>query len=108
MNAELLVLRAIHIYGAVVWAGTSLFVAFFLIPAIGAAGPAGGPVMGALIPAIGRMMALGQLIAAAPEAERGALMEQLNAIRARATTASKVAALFISITIVAMALGRYV
>lgn len=170
MNAELLVLRAIHIYGAVVWAGTSLFVAFFLIPAIGAAGPAGGPVMGALIkrklftivpvvaavtmltglrlmwlasngfsaayfastlgktytigatfalatfvvfmavshPAIGRMMALGQQIAAAPEAERGALMEQLNAIRARAATASKVAALFISITIVAMALGRYV
>jgi uncharacterized membrane protein len=169
MSPELLVLRVIHIYGAVMWAGTSLFVAFFLIPAIGAAGPAGGPVMGALIkrklftivpvvavvtmlagvrlmwltsqgfsaayfsstmgqtyslgatfalatffvfmtvsyPAIGRMMALGQQIAAAPEAERGALGAQLNAIRSRAATASKIAALFISITIVAMALGRY-
>jgi len=169
MNAELLVLRAIHVYGAVVWAGTSLFVAFFLIPAIGAAGPAGGPVMGALIkrklftivpvvavvtmlaglrlmwltskgfsavyfsstlgqtysigatfalltfvvfmavnhPAIGKMMALGQQIAAAPEAERPALSAQLNAVRARAGTASKFNALFISITTVAMALGRY-
>jgi uncharacterized membrane protein len=169
VNAELIVLRAIHVYGAIVWAGTSLFVSFFLIPAIGMAGPAGGPVMGALVkrklftivpivavvtmltglrmmwlaskgisaayfsstlgqtysigatfalatfvvfmavnhPAIGRMLALGQQIAAAPEAERPALMAQLNAVRARAATASKVNALFISITIVAMALGRY-
>ena len=169
MSPELLVLRAIHVYGAVVWAGSSLFVAFFLIPAIGMAGPAGGPVMGALVkrklftivpivavvtmlaglrlmwltskgfsaryfssalgqtyivgatfalatftlfmtvnyPAIGRMVALGQQIAAAPEAERGALTAQLNALRARTATVSKIAALFISITVVAMALGRY-
>jgi uncharacterized membrane protein len=49
MTAELLILRIIHVYGAVVWAGTSLFVGFFLMPAMGLAGPAGGPVMGALV-----------------------------------------------------------
>jgi uncharacterized membrane protein len=169
MNSELLVLRVIHVYGAVVWAGTSLFVSFFLIPAIGMAGPAGGPVMAALVkrklftivpivavitmlaglrlmwltskgfsaaylssalgqtysigatfalltfivfmavnhPAIGKMLVLGQQMAAAPEAERPALMAQLNAVRARSATASKANALFISITILAMALGRY-
>lgn len=49
MHAELLILRIIHVVGAVIWAGTALFVSFFLIPAIGMAGPAGAPVMGALI-----------------------------------------------------------
>lgn len=49
MHAELLILRIIHVVGAVLWAGTALFVSFFLIPAIGMAGPAGAPVMGALI-----------------------------------------------------------
>jgi hypothetical protein len=58
-------------------------------------------------PAIGRMMALGQQMAAAPEADRAALAQQLNAVRARSGTATKAAALFISITVVAMALGRY-
>jgi hypothetical protein len=58
-------------------------------------------------PAIGKMLALGQQIAAAPEAERPALTAQLNAVRARAATASTFNALFISITVVAMALGRY-
>ena len=169
MNSELIVLRAIHVYGGVLWAGTSLFVTFFLVPAIGMAGPAGGPVMGALVkrkmfvaipwiavvsmlagirlmwltskgfsatyfesrmgwtyttgatfavltlvvfltvnhPAIGRMMALGQQLASAPEADRPALTTQMNAVRARAATGSKVTALFISITVLAMALGRY-
>jgi uncharacterized membrane protein len=169
MNAEMLVLRAIHVFGGVLWAGTSLFVAFFLVPAVGMAGPAGGPVMGALVkrklftivpvvavvtmlaglrlmwlaskgfsavyfssalgqtysigatfslltflvfmtvsyPAIGRMMALGQQLASAPEADRAALAQQLTAVRARAGMATKTAALFISITVVAMALARY-
>ncbi|MHB1096249.1 MAG: hypothetical protein ACYC3F_08740 [Gemmatimonadaceae bacterium] len=49
MHAELLILRVIHVVGAVIWAGTALFVSFFLIPALGMAGPAGAPVMGALI-----------------------------------------------------------
>jgi uncharacterized membrane protein len=49
VHAELLILRIIHVVGAVIWAGTALFVSFFLIPAIGMAGPAGAPVMGALV-----------------------------------------------------------
>ncbi|MHB0964660.1 MAG: hypothetical protein ACYC5V_15790 [Gemmatimonadaceae bacterium] len=49
MHAELLILRIIHVVGAVIWAGTALFVSFFLIPALGMAGPAGAPVMGALV-----------------------------------------------------------
>lgn len=49
MQAELLVLRIVHIVGAVVWAGTGLFVALFLLPALNLAGPAGAPVMGALV-----------------------------------------------------------
>ena len=170
MNTEFLVLRAIHVYGAVLWAGTNPFVAFFLMPAMGLAGPAGGPVMGALVkrklftiipvvavatmlaglrmlwlvsagfsasyfatrsgmtyvagatgalaaftifmlvnhPAVGRMMQLGQQMAQAPEAERGPLAAQLGAIRARAATASIVTALIISLTILAMAVARYV
>ena len=49
MHAELLILRIIHVVGAVIWAGTALFVSFFLLPAMGAAGPAAAPVMGALV-----------------------------------------------------------
>lgn len=71
MNAELIVLRAIHVYGAVEWAGSSLFVAFFLIPAIGMVGQAYSigttfalatfvVFMAVNHPAIGRMMALGR------------------------------------------------
>jgi len=48
VHAELLVLRVIHVVGAVLWVGTALFVSFFLLPAMGAAGPAAAPVMGAL------------------------------------------------------------
>ncbi len=49
MHAELLVLRIIHVVGAILWGGTAMFVAFFLMPAMGMAGPAGAPVMGALV-----------------------------------------------------------
>lgn len=49
MHAELLILRIIHVVGAVIWAGAALFVSFFLIPALALAGPAGAPVMGALV-----------------------------------------------------------
>ena len=49
MQAELLVLRIIHVVGAVLWGGTAMFVAFFLMPAMGMAGSAGAPVMGALV-----------------------------------------------------------
>ncbi|MDP1890712.1 MAG: hypothetical protein Q8K55_07425 [Gemmatimonadaceae bacterium] len=49
MEIELLVLRIIHVVGAILWGGTAMFVAFFLMPAMGMAGPAGAPVMGALV-----------------------------------------------------------
>lgn len=49
MHTELLVLRIIHVVGAILWGGTAMFVAFFLMPAMGMAGPAGAPVMGALV-----------------------------------------------------------
>jgi uncharacterized membrane protein len=49
VQAELLVLRILHVVGAVLWGGTAMFVAFFLMPAMGMAGPAGAPVMGALV-----------------------------------------------------------
>lgn len=45
MTAELLILRLIHVVGGVVWVGGATYIAFALAPAIGAAGPAGAPVM---------------------------------------------------------------
>ena len=48
MTAEVLVLRLVHILGGVFWVGTGLFTTFFLMPAVVAAGPAAGPIMGGL------------------------------------------------------------
>ena len=41
----LILLRLIHILFGVFWAGTAIFNALFLIPAVRSLGPAGGPVM---------------------------------------------------------------
>ena len=41
----MIVLRVIHILSGVFWAGSAFFAAAFLIPAVGASGPAGGAVM---------------------------------------------------------------
>ena len=41
----LILLRLIHILAGVFWAGTAMFTVSFLIPAVRALGPAGGPVM---------------------------------------------------------------
>src|SRR4030095_12237203 len=41
----LILLRFVHILFGVFWAGTAMFTAAFLIPAVRALGPAGGPVM---------------------------------------------------------------
>lgn len=41
----LILLRLIHILFGVFWAGTAIFNAVFLLPAVRALGPAGGPVM---------------------------------------------------------------
>lgn len=48
MNAELIVLRFVHIVGGVFWVGTGLFTSLFLVPALAKAGPAAGQVMVAL------------------------------------------------------------
>ena len=45
MNAELLVLRFIHVVGGVFWVGAALFNAFFLLPVMKESGPAAAPVM---------------------------------------------------------------
>lgn len=169
MNPELIVLRVIHIVGGVLWAGTAMFVSFFLLPAMGAAGPAGAPVMGALVkrklfvivptvgvivmlaglrllwlaasaapaqyfasrvgityvaggvcaliafttfllvnhPAIGRMGALQQQMAQAAEADRGAIMAEMAAVRARAAMGSRISAVLLTATVIAMAVSRY-
>jgi uncharacterized membrane protein len=49
MDALFLVLRAAHVLFAAVWVGATVFTTFFLMPAIGEAGPAAGPLMGALM-----------------------------------------------------------
>jgi hypothetical protein len=46
MAAEVLVLRLVHILGGIAWVGFAAFNTYFLIPSLGEAGPAAGPVMG--------------------------------------------------------------
>jgi uncharacterized membrane protein len=59
-------------------------------------------------PAMVRVVALGPQIAQMPEAERGALMGQMNALRMRMGIASKASALLLVAAGSAMAIGRYV
>jgi len=47
--AELIVLRLIHILGAIFWLGSMIFMTFFLMPAMQQAGPASGQVMAGLV-----------------------------------------------------------
>jgi uncharacterized membrane protein len=49
MQAEVIVLRAIHILGGVFWVGAFLYQSLFLMPALATAGPAAGVVMGGLM-----------------------------------------------------------
>ena len=48
MQAEMIVLRAVHVVGGIFWVGSALFSAFYLMPALASAGPSAGQVMGAL------------------------------------------------------------
>src|SRR5688572_115483 len=48
MNAELLVLRLVHIVGGIFWVGSGLFTSLFLLPALARSGPAAGAVMAGL------------------------------------------------------------
>ena len=45
MQVELVVLRLIHVLGGIIWVGAGIYSFVFLIPAVAAAGPAGGVVM---------------------------------------------------------------
>jgi uncharacterized membrane protein len=45
MHTEILLLRALHIVGGVLWVGAVVFISFFLLPAMKQAGPAAGAVM---------------------------------------------------------------
>jgi hypothetical protein len=48
MAAEVLVLRLIHVLGAIAWVGFASYNSFFLIPSFADAGPAAAPVMAGL------------------------------------------------------------
>lgn len=48
MTTLIIALRLVHILAGIFWVGTTLFLAFFLAPALASAGPAGGAVMGGL------------------------------------------------------------
>jgi uncharacterized membrane protein len=48
MQAELFVLRALHVVLGVLWVGGAVFLQFALMPALLTVGPPAGPVMGAL------------------------------------------------------------
>lgn len=48
MQAELLVLRVIHIFGGIFWVGSMLFTTFFLAPALGSSPAVAGQVMAGL------------------------------------------------------------
>ena len=45
MQAELLVLRLIHVLGGIFWVGSGLFTAFFLFPVLTQSGPAAAAIM---------------------------------------------------------------
>lgn len=42
---EMLVLRLVHVMGAIFWVGSGIFTSFFLAPVLAKAGPSAGPVM---------------------------------------------------------------
>jgi hypothetical protein len=48
MDLYVVVLRLLHIVFGALWVGVAVFVPFFLVPSMNDAGPAAGPVMGAL------------------------------------------------------------
>jgi hypothetical protein len=45
MQAELLVLRLVHVMGGIFWVGSGMFTTFFLLPSLGQVGPSAGQVM---------------------------------------------------------------
>jgi hypothetical protein len=165
-----LFLRASHVVLAAIWVGTVVFTTFFVMPALQDAGPAGGPVMAALVrrkipafiaslggmtvltglylyyrftggfdPALSGSMAarvfgtgglagivaliiggavvsrsakkmadIGARLATTPEAQRGALVAEMNAARQKAATYSRIVVVLQMIAVICMAIGHYV
>ena len=60
MNADgfMITLRLLHLFGAFMWAGSAIFMDRFLLPAVGASGPAGAKATRALMKQTPFMMAL--------------------------------------------------
>ncbi len=48
MMAEMLVLRLVHVLGGIFWVGGMMWMAFFLMPTMAAAGPAAAPIIAGL------------------------------------------------------------
>ena len=48
MQAELLVLRVVHVVGGIIWVGSGVLLGLFLAPALSKLGPVAGQVMGEL------------------------------------------------------------
>ena len=49
MTAEVVVLRLIHVLGAIFWLGSMMFMSLFLMPALAQLGPGAGPVMKGIV-----------------------------------------------------------
>lgn len=66
MDPLQIVLRLVHVLGAVLWVGMMFFTTFFLLPAVQETGPEGGKVMGAVqrrgILTIMPLLALGTIL----------------------------------------------
>lgn len=45
---EIIVLRLIHVMGGIFWVGSAVFNFIYLFPALAAAGPAAGPILGSM------------------------------------------------------------
>ena len=55
-----------------------------------------------------KALTLGQSLSSTPEADRGALMNQINTLRQKGAGAARIVAILIMITVFCMAIGRYV
>jgi hypothetical protein len=55
-----------------------------------------------------KALKLGQSLSSTPEAERGGMMNEINALRSKGASATRLVSILIMITVFCMAIGRYV
>lgn len=170
MDVLLIIARLLHVTAGVFWAGSMLFIARFLMPAIADVGPTGGQVMQALakrglmiaMPAsavvtvlagiylfyrvsggfdpvymgsgpgitysigglsaiialiiggisarvsIEKLLKLGESLPSTPEANRPAVVAEMDALRKKSASTQRLVAVLLMITVLCMAVGRYV